>query len=92
MAVRMLRRKCKEMPKTLTSICRWLNCSKNPLHEQKFQKPLELTIFQFANRLKIQFDSFLTACTVLGNWTKSIAKQGYIYTFSFLAKIVASNI
>ena len=67
MAVEILRLKCKEMPKkkTLTSICRWLQ--KSLLHEQKLQKSLEIPIFQFSSRLKIQADSFLTACTVSEN-------------------------
>ena len=37
------------------------------LHEQKLQKPLEIPIFQFPSRFKIQVDSFLTAFTVLEN-------------------------
>ena len=46
MGLRILRLKCKEMPKkkTLTSICRWLDCPKNLLNEQKLQKPLEIPI------------------------------------------------
>ena len=45
MGLGILRLKCKEMPKkTLTSICRWLDCPKSLLHEQKLQKPLEIPI------------------------------------------------
>ena len=55
---------------------------KSLLHEQKLQKPLEIIIFQFVSRFKIQVDSFLTAWTVLENWMKSMAKRGvYIPLF-----------
>ena len=40
---------------------------KSLLHEQKLQKPLEISNFQFASRLKIQVDSFVAASTVLEN-------------------------
>ena len=69
MAVGILRLRCKEMPKkTLTSIYvdGW-TVQKSLLHEQKLQKPLEMPIFQFASRLKIQVNSFQTACTVSEN-------------------------
>ena len=45
MGLGILRLKCKEMPKKKnTSICRWLDCPKSLLHEQKLQKPLEIPI------------------------------------------------
>ena len=47
---------------------------------------------KFAGRLKIQVDSFLTACTASENWMKGTRKQGYIYTFCFLSKIVTTEI
>ena len=40
---------------------------KSLLHEHKLQKHLEIPIFQFSSRFKIQVDSFLTAFTVLEN-------------------------
>ena len=61
MSAGILRLKCKEMPKqTLVYVDGW-TVQKSLLHEQKLQKPLEIPIFQFASRLKIQVDSFLTA-------------------------------
>ena len=66
---------------------------KSLLYEWRLQKPPEIPIFQFAGRFKIQVDSFLTAFTVLEIWMKSMAKkQGYIYHFFFLAKIVTTKI
>ena len=65
---------------------------KSLLHEQKLQKPLEIPNFRFANRLKVQVDSFLTTGTVLENRIKIFRKQGYIYIFSFLTKIGISEI
>ena len=35
------------------------------LHKQTLQKPLEIPIFQFPSRFKIQVDSFLTAFSCL---------------------------
>ena len=69
MTVETLRLKCKEMQKKkhlLVYVDGW-TVQKSLLHEQKLQKPLEIPIFQFASRLKIQVDSFLTACTVSEN-------------------------
>ena len=69
MAVGILQVKCKEMPKNkhlIVYVDGW-TVQKSLLHEQKLQKPLEIPIFQFASRLKIQVDSFLTACTVSEN-------------------------
>ena len=63
---------------------------KSLLHEQKSQKPLEIPIFQFASRFKIQVDSFLTAFTVLENWMKSMAKTG-VYTPLFLLSKNSNN-
>ena len=40
---------------------------KSLLYEQNLHKPLEIPIFQFRSRFKIQFDSFLTAFTALEN-------------------------
>ena len=65
---------------------------KSLLHEQKMQKPLEITNFPFASRLKIQVCSFLTASIDLENWMKSLGKQRYIYTFFFLIKIATTPI
>ena len=56
---------------------------KSLLHEQKLQKPLEIPIFQFASRLKIQADSLLTAFNVLENRMKSMAKTGVYTPFLF---------
>ena len=57
------------------------------------QKLLEIPIFQFISRFKIQVDSFLTAFAALENWMKSMAKkQRYIHRFFFLAKIVTTKI
>ena len=52
---------------------------KSLLHKQKLQIPLEIPIFQFPSRFKIQVDSFQTAFTVLENWMKCTAKTG-VYT------------
>ena len=63
MAVAILRLKCKEMPKKYLLVYEdgW-TVQKSLLHEQKLQKPLlEIPMFQFASRLKIQeVGSFLT--------------------------------
>ena len=56
---------------------------KSLLHEQKLQKPLEIPIFQFESRFKIQADSFLTAFNVLENRMKSMAKTGVYTPFLF---------
>ena len=57
------------------------------------QKTLEIPIFQYASRFKIQTDSFLTAFTVIENWMKSMAKkQEHIYPFFFLEKIATTKI
>ena len=68
LVVGILRLKCKEMPKKhlLVYVDSW-TVQKSLLHEQKLQKPLEIRIFQFASRLKIQADPVLTACTVSEN-------------------------
>ena len=88
-----LRLKCKKWQKTLTPVIEdgW-TVPKSLLHELKMQKSLEIPIFQFGSRLKIQVDSFRTACPVLKNWMKSVAKQGYIYTFFFLVKKLTTKI
>ena len=86
-----LRLKCKKWQKTLVYID-GRTVQKSLPYEQKLQKPLEIPIFQFASGFKIRVDSFLTACNILENWMKSMAKQGYIYTFFFLAKIVTTKI
>ena len=88
-----LRLKCKKWQKTLTLVIEdgW-TVPKSLLHELKMQKSLEIPIFQFGSRLKIQVDSFRTACPVLKNWMKSVAKQGYIYTFFFLVKKLTTKI
>ena len=52
--------------KHLVYVDRW-TVQKSLLHEQELQKPLEISNFQFARRLKIQDDSFLTARTFLEN-------------------------
>ena len=70
----------------LVYICRWLDCSKSLLHEQKLQNPLEIPIFQFASRFKIHIDSFLTAFTVLENWIKSKAKNRVYIPLHLLSK------
>ena len=68
MALGILRLKCKEMPKkyVLVYVDGW-TVQKSLLHEQKLQKPLEIPISQFASRLKIQVDSFQTACSLSEN-------------------------
>ena len=52
------------------------------------QKPVEIPNFQFASRLKIQAGLFLAASTVL----EKTGKAGFWYTFSFLTKIITTQI
>ena len=50
---------------------------KSLLHEQNFQKSLQIPNFQFSSKLKIQADSILKTSNVLENWMKSLWKQSY---------------
>ena len=59
---------------------------KSLLHGQKLQNLLEIPIFRFSNRFKIQVDSFLTAFTVSENWIKSMAKTGLYKPLFLLSK------
>ena len=63
MAVAILTLKCKEIPKKLLLHVNDLIVQKSLLYEQKLQKEVEIPFSQFAGRLKIEVESFLTACT-----------------------------
>ena len=63
---------------------------KSLLLEQKLQKSLEIPIFQFPSRFKIQVDSFLIF-TVLKNWWKYMAKTAEVYKPLFLLSKNSSN-
>ena len=75
--------KCKKRQRRLLVYVDGWTVQKSLLHEQKLQKPLEIPIFQFAGRFKIQPDSFLTAFNVLENRMKSMAKTGVYTPFLF---------
>ena len=75
--------KCKKRQRRLLVYVDGWTVQKSLLHEQKLQKPLEIPIFQFAGRFKIQADSFLTAFNVLENRMKSMAKTGVYTPFLF---------
>ena len=62
-----MRLKCKKRQNHLLVYLGGWTVQKSLLHEQKLQNPLEIPIFQFTSRFKIQVDSFLTAFTVLEN-------------------------
>ena len=62
-----MRLKCKKRQRHLLVHVDGWTVQKSLLHEQKLQKALEIPIFQFANRFKIQVDSFQAAFTVLEN-------------------------
>lgn len=62
-----MRLKCRKDKRHLLVYVDDWTVQKSLLHEQELQKPLEISNFQFARRLKIQDDSFLTARTFLEN-------------------------
>ena len=75
-----MRLTCKKRQRYLLVYVDGWTVKKSLLYEQKLQKSLEIPIFQFPSRFKIQVDSFLTAFTVLENWMKMYGKkQGYMY-------------
>ena len=53
-----MRLKCKKRQRHLLVYVDGWTVQKSLLHEHKLQKPLEIPIFQFASRFKIQADSF----------------------------------
>ena len=62
-----MRLTCKKRQRNLLVYEDGWTVKKSLLYEQKLQKSLEIPIFQFPSRFKIQADSFLTAFTVLEN-------------------------
>ena len=62
-----MRLTCKKRQRYLLVYVDGWTVKKSLLYEQKLQKSLEIPIFQFPSRFKIQVDSFLTAFTVLEN-------------------------
>ena len=88
-----MRLKCKEKQKTLTSICRWLDCSKKPATWRKVAKPTRNSNFPICKQIQDSscfiFNSLYSLRKLNGKYDK---KQGYIYPFMFLAKIVTTEI
>ena len=64
---------------------------KSLLHEEKLQKPLEIPIFQFASRLKIQVDSFLIACMYYLRKLNGKYRKTGVYIHLSSAKIVTTK-
>ena len=62
-----MRLRCEKRQRHLLVYVDGWTVQKSLLHEQKLQKPLEIPIFQFPSRFKIQVDSFQTAFTVIEN-------------------------
>ena len=78
--------KCEKRQRHLVVNVDGWNIQKSLLHEQNFQKHLEILIFQFLSRFKIQVDSFLTASTVLENCMKCTVKTEVYIPLFLLSK------
>ena len=62
-----MRLSCEKRQKNLLVYVDGWTVQNSLLYEQKLQTPLEIPIFQYPSKLKIQVDSFLTTFIVLGN-------------------------
>ena len=69
------------------------NCSKKPTIWTSVAKTLQIAKFQYCKLVEDSswFIIHWTVSTVLENWMTSLGKQGFIYTYFFLAKIVTAQ-